>query len=64
MGLAEQPLSGGVLCWPPDGAGDFAEVAWVAAEALGNGTGVRSLQVSVHRGRVSALVYATNAGYV
>ena len=50
---------------PPEGAGDFADVAWVVAQALGNGAGVRGLEV--HRGETGALcayVRATNPAYV
>lgn len=42
------------LLSPPEGVGDFAEVAWVVAQALGNGAGVRGLDV--HRGETGAPV--------
>ena len=44
---------GSTVPWPPQGAGDFADVAWVVAQALGNGAGVRRLNVS-HTGRSGA----------
>ena len=34
--------------WLPEGAGDFADVAWIVAAAVGNGPGVRGLSMS-HR---------------
>ncbi len=49
----------------PKGAGDFAEVAWIVAQALGNGPGVRGLDV--HRGETRnlyAYVRATDRAYV
>ncbi len=52
-----EPVAGPgvVLPWLPAGAGDFADVAWVVAAAVGNGPGVRALSVS-HR--TGGLVYA------
>ena len=48
--------AGSVLLWPPQGAGDFADLAWVIAEALGNGPGVRGLDVS--RGKATGCTRA------
>lgn len=58
--------AGSVLLWPPQGAGDFADLAWVVAEALGNGPGVRGLDVSRARNRdgLSAHVWTTGPEYV
>ncbi len=49
----------------PAGVGDFAEVAWIVAQALGNGPGVRGLDV--HRGETGTLyayVRASNPSFV
>ncbi|GEM_PF-6725665 len=55
-GATEQETGlGVVLPWPPAGAGDFADVAWVVAAAVGNGPGVRGLSMSYRSG---GLVYA------
>ena len=55
---------GRVFGWPPEGAGDFADVAWVVAEALGNGSGVRGLDVTLWPSGVSLHVYTTGPEYV
>lgn len=64
---AGQGLMVGEVSLPstPEGAGDFADVAWVVAQALGNGPGVRGLDV--HRGETGnlyAYVRATNPAFV
>lgn len=57
--------AGQVLMWAPEGAGDFADLAWVIGGVLGNGAGVRGLDV--HRaadGSLFGYVTAENARYV
>jgi hypothetical protein len=62
--VAELAGMGSTVPWPPEGAGDFADVAWVVAQALGNGPGVRRLMVS-HTGRgVFVDVGVTSPGFV
>ena len=56
--------TGSVLLWPPQGAGDFADLAWVIGEALGNGPGVRGLDVSRGRDGLYARVWTTRPEYV
>ncbi len=56
--------AGSVLLWPPQGAGDFADLAWVIGEALGNGPGVRGLDVSRRRDGLYARVWTTGPEYV
>ena len=69
-GLMTTPTSapalpaGSVLLWPPQGAGDFADLAWVIAEALGNGPGVRGLDVSRRGDGLYARVWTTGPEYV
>lgn len=55
---------GSTVPWPPQGAGDFADVAWVVAQALGNGAGVRRLSVSHTGRRVFVDVGVTSPGFV
>lgn len=55
---------GQMLSWPPEGAGDFADVAWVVAQALGNGAGVRGLEVRRFPSGVSVHVTTTSPEYV
>lgn len=45
MSFADATAAGQVLMWAPEGAGDFADVAWVIAGVLGNGAGVHSVEV-------------------
>jgi hypothetical protein len=56
--------AGSVLLWPPEGAGDFADLAWVIAEALGNRAGVRGLNVHQGEERLFASVRASDPEYV
>lgn len=53
-----------VFGWPPEGAGDFADVACLVAEALGNASGVRGLDVTLWPSGVSVHVYTTGPEYV
>ncbi|WP_152185548.1 hypothetical protein [Segeticoccus rhizosphaerae] len=55
---------GSTVPWPPQGAGDFADVAWVVAQALGNGPGVRRLNMSPTGRRVFVEVTVTSPGFV
>jgi hypothetical protein len=48
--------AGQVLIWAPEGVGDFADLAWVLAETLGNGSGVHGLDV--HRGQDGHSLFA------
>jgi hypothetical protein len=57
-------LAGSVLMWPPEGVGDFADLAWVIAEALGNRAGVRGLDVHQGEERLHARVQANDPEYV
>lgn len=53
------------LPWPAEGVGDFADLAWVLAQAFGNGPGVRG--IDVHRGdngTLRAQVSTTGPEYV
>lgn len=55
----------GFLPWDPQGAGDFADMAWVVAQAFGNGAGVDGLQVSRSQaGYLHVFVAATGPEYV
>lgn len=50
----------GLLPWDPQGAGDFADMAWVVAQAFGNGPGVDGLQSSRSQtGHMHVFVAAT-----
>lgn len=57
-------VSAPVLAWPPEGAGDFADVAWLVATALGNNPGVRGLEVEWRAGRVRVFLTVAGAAYV
>lgn len=55
----------GFLRSDPQGAGDFADVAWVVAQAFGNGPGVDGLQASRSQaGHLHVFVAATGPEYV
>lgn len=56
--------AGSALLWPPKGAGDFADLAWVVGEALGNGPGVRGLDVFSRRDVLYARVWSSGPEYV
>lgn len=57
--------AGQVLMWQPQGAGDFADLAWVLAEVLGNGAAVTGLDVSrAASGALFGRVRCDNPGYV
>lgn len=62
--LAPALPTGSVLLWRPQGARDFADLAWVIAEALGNGPGVRGLDVSRGKAGLYARVWTTRPEYV
>ncbi len=59
-----EELTGRIVRWPPRGAGDFADVAWIVADALGNGEGVRAVEVHRHPTRTRVVVRVEDAGYV
>ena len=54
-----------VLPWPAEGVGDFADVAWVLAQAFGNGPGVRGVEIRrAESGGTHAYLTVTNPRYV
>jgi len=53
---------GSVVLWPPQGAGDFADLAWVIGEALGNGPGVCGLDVHQSRDPEGLFAYVRTTG--
>lgn len=57
--------SAGFFPWEPQGAGDFADMAWVVAQAFGNGHGVDGLQASRSQaGHLHVSVAAAGPEYV
>lgn len=66
LSFSDAEQAGQVLMWSPEGAGDFADIAWVIAGLLGNGAGVRGLDVhrSLDGDALHADVSATSAAYV
>ena len=55
----------GFLPWDPQGAGDFADMAWVVAQAFGNGPGVEEVQASRSQaGHLHVFVAAAGREYV
>ena len=54
-----------VLPWPAEGVGDFADVAWVLAQAFGNGPGVRGVEIRrLETGGTHAYLTTTGPEYV
>ena len=54
-----------VLPWPAEGVGDFADVAWLLVQALGNGPGVRGLEIRrSETGGTHAYLTTTKPEYV
>lgn len=63
--LADTGRAGQVLLWAPEGAGDFVDVAWVIAEVVGNGPGVRGMWThSSASGQLHVDLQAANREYV